>query len=66
MRKSDCKTLSLAQLQEKLVEFKRELINLRFQLKLGSLKNSSRIGIVKKSVARIMTEINVKDSQEVK
>lgn len=66
MKKSDYKALSLAQLQERLVELKRELINLRFQLKLGSLKNTSRINVVKKTIARVLTEINFKDSQEVK
>lgn len=66
MKKSDYKALSLAQLQESLVELKRELINLRFQLKLGSLKNTSRINVVKKTIARVLTEINFKDSQEVK
>ena len=44
------------ELTEELGEAKRELFNLRFQLATGQLENSSRIPLVKKTVARIRTE----------
>lgn len=57
---------SAAELTEALAESKRELFNLRFQLATGQLENSSRISQVKKTVARILTEIRARElaSQE--
>lgn len=40
--------------------FKKELLNLRFQKKLGELKNTSRFSVVKKNIARINTELKVR------
>lgn len=48
---------TLEKLNEQLVLFKKELFNLRFQKKLGELKNTSRFAIVRKEVARIKTEL---------
>ena len=42
-------------MDEKLTELKEELFNLRFQLAVNQLENSSRIGAVKKDIARIST-----------
>ncbi|MFT7600091.1 MAG: large subunit ribosomal protein L29, partial [Acidimicrobiales bacterium] len=38
-----------------------ELFNLRFQLATGQLENSSRIPLVKKTVARIRTEMRARE-----
>ena len=43
------------ELQTKLAELKEELFNLRFQLAVNQLENSSRIGAVKKDIARVST-----------
>lgn len=48
---------TLEKLNEQLVLFKKELFNLRFQKKLGELKNTSRFPIVRKEIARIKTEL---------
>lgn len=48
---------TLEKLNEQLVLFKKELFNLRFQKKLGELKNTSKFAIVRKEVARIKTEL---------
>lgn len=45
-----------AELVESLADAKKELFNLRFQLATGQLANPSRIGQVRKQVARIRTE----------
>ena len=47
--------LADAELETRLVEAKQELFNLRFQNVTGQLDNSSRIGQVRKDVARIET-----------
>lgn len=45
-------------IKENLLLLKKELFNLRFQLKLGELSNISRFSKVRKNIARINTEIS--------
>ncbi len=61
MSKSTYKDLVIlkdSELREKLVSSKKELFNLRFQQTLGELANSARFAVVRKSIARINTEIS--------
>ena len=44
-----------------LSEAKEELFNLRFQLVTGQLDNYGRIKVVKKDVARAMTELRARE-----
>ena len=55
MKLEDFKNKSVDQLQSSLMEFKKESFNLRFQKANGQLDNTSRVRIVRRSVARIMT-----------
>lgn len=55
MRASEIREMSVEELQTKLTELKEELFNLRFQLAVNQLENSSRIGAVKKDIARVST-----------
>ena len=55
MKASELKELTVEELQTKLTELKTELFNLRFQLAVNQLENSSRIGAVKKDIARVST-----------
>ena len=55
MKASDLKELTVDELQTKLTELKEELFNLRFQLAVNQLENTSRIGAVKKDIARVST-----------
>ena len=43
------------ELVERLSEARRELFNLRFQLATGQLDNSSRLGVVRRDIARLGT-----------
>ena len=43
------------ELENRLAEFRRELLNLRFQLATGQLDNVARLGQVRKDVARVLT-----------
>ena len=59
------KELTLKELNDKLVDLKKELFNLRFQLAINQLENPMRITAVKKDIARVKTlirEIEIKDS----
>ena len=55
MKASELRELSVEELQRKLTELKEELFNLRFQLAVNQLDNTSRIGAVKKDIARVST-----------
>ena len=47
-------------LKNKITDFRKESLNLRFQKISGQLENTSRISKVKKEIARIKTVINEK------
>jgi large subunit ribosomal protein L29 len=55
MKAAELHELNDNELASRLREFKEELFNLRFQNATGQLENSSRIGQVKKDVARCET-----------
>ena len=55
MKASELRELSVEELQAKLKDLKQELFNLRFQLAVNQLENTSRIGAVKKDIARVST-----------
>ena len=57
----ELKTQSVADLQEQLVNAKKELFNLRFQNATSQLDNTSRIKEVRKNIARIQTVITEKE-----
>lgn len=65
MKVEDVKKLSLEQIEKTIFEKKRELLNLRFQLKMGSLKNVSQIKRTKQVVARLFTVLNAQKLQNV-
>ncbi|MDQ3940226.1 MAG: 50S ribosomal protein L29 [Actinomycetota bacterium] len=52
---SELRDLPIEEVEEKLVETKEELFNLRFQNATGQLDNYKRIGELRKDVARIKT-----------
>ncbi len=56
----DLRAQTVADLQAKLVDAKKELFNLRFQNATNQLENTSRIKEVRKSIARIQTIITEK------
>lgn len=63
MKAQQFRELDSAQLQEKLSEYRKELMNLRFQHATAQLENTQRIPLVKKSIARIMTIMKAKDME---
>jgi large subunit ribosomal protein L29 len=52
------------ELESQLNETRRELFNLRFQLATGQLDNFSRIREVRKDVARMITELRIREIAE--
>ena len=63
MNAQQLRELDSVKLQEKLGEFRKELMNLRFQHATAQLENTQRIPLVKKSIARILTILKEKDME---
>ncbi len=55
MKASEIRALSPEEMQQKLIELKHELFNLRFQHEVGQLENPSKMSETKKDIARIRT-----------
>jgi len=53
--------LNPTELTEKLAEAKEELFNLRFQVATNQLDNTARLKAVKKDIARIRTELRIRE-----
>jgi large subunit ribosomal protein L29 len=52
---AELRNMDIEELETRLDETRRELFNLRFQLVTGQLDNTSRIGHVRRQVARMET-----------
>ena len=57
MNTKEIREKTLPELNEQLAKLKDELFHLRFQLAINQLDNPTRIGAVKKDIARIKTVI---------
>ncbi len=55
MKTDEIRQLSADELEHKLVSLKEELFKLRFQAKSGKIEKPSRIKMVKRDIARILT-----------
>ena len=58
MNATELKEKTVDQLNELLVDLKKEAFNLRFQAATNQLENTARMRVVKKDVARVKTIIN--------
>ena len=63
MKIKDMSTMSESQLITQLCSFKKESMNLRFSKASSSLQDTSRIRIVKRSIARINTMLSLLKKQ---
>ena len=57
MKTKDIRKATTKDLEKKIAELKEELFNLRFQLAVGQLENTARIGQVRKAIAQMKTII---------
>ena len=63
MKASEVRAMPVDELNEKLVDLKEELFNLRFQLAANQLENTARIKAVKKDIARVKTALRAAELQ---
>ena len=61
MKPSKLREMNAEELNKKLAELKRELLNLRFQNATGQLTNLKQIDACKKDIARVMTILKEKE-----
>jgi large subunit ribosomal protein L29 len=62
MKKEDLKAKTIDELQKALMDSRKEQMNLRFQRSGGQLERTSEIRKTRRSIARIKTFINMKQS----
>lgn len=60
MKAKELRDLTVKELNDKLLDYKKELFNLRFQQAVNQLENPMRIKAVKKDIARINTILTEK------
>tara|TARA_B100000035_G_C20828475_1_gene477579 strand:- start:528 stop:722 length:195 start_codon:yes stop_codon:yes gene_type:complete len=60
MKTSEIKKLTVTQLEKELTNFKKEQYNLRFQRVNSQVQNTSRVKVVRRSIAKILTFLNQK------
>lgn len=60
---SELRELTDDELDQKLLESRHELFNLRFQLATGKQDNSSRLGQVRREIARVSTLLREREIQ---
>lgn len=65
MKANKIRELSSSELEQKLLELKGELFNLRFQMATGQLENPMKVKDVKKSIARIKTILKERELKAV-
>jgi len=61
VRASEIRDLTSEEIKQKLVDWKQELFNLRFQAATGQLDNPMRIRDVKRSIARAKTVLRERE-----
>ena len=66
MKSEEIRDMTDADLEQALKDARTELFNLRFQLATGQLDNTGRIKAVKKDIARVLTEIRVREIEAAK
>ena len=60
MKTAEIKKMTITQLEKELTNFKKEQFNLRFQKVNSQVQNTSRVKIVRRSIAKILTFLNQK------
>ena len=66
MKVSEVRDKTVDQLNESLVDLKKEAFNLRFQKATGQLENTARQRQVRRDIARIMTVLKERSKTEAK
>ncbi len=63
MNVAEVRELDVEELQQRVVQTRRELFNLRFQHATGQLENTGQLKEVRKNIARLLTVLNQKQRE---
>jgi large subunit ribosomal protein L29 len=66
MKSREVWEMSPAEIQGKLDDAHAELFNLRFQFSIGQMRNSARLGQVRRDIARLNTVLRAKQLQQMR
>lgn len=55
MKAADARAMTLDQLDDEVLKLKKEQFNLRFQRATGQLENTSRVRVIRRDIARMLT-----------
>ena len=64
MKASDIRTMTVDQIDDEVLKLKKEQFNLRFQRATGQLENTSRVRVVRRDIARLLTVARQKRAGE--
>ena len=62
MKASEVRDLTVDELQDKLLQLKKEQFNLRFQAASGQLEKTHQVDFVKRDIARVKTILGQKSA----
>jgi large subunit ribosomal protein L29 len=66
MKGSEIKELSTQEIQERIDNYKSVLVRMRINHAVSPLDNPNKIGITKRDIARLMTELRARQINEIK
>lgn len=66
MKSAQIRTMTEDEIQEKVGQLQKDLMNFRFQLKTGKLEKQSVIRLAKRDIARLLTILSERKKTEVK
>jgi large subunit ribosomal protein L29 len=64
VKAAEIREMDVEELERRVAETRRELFNLRFQHATGQLENTGQLREVRKNIARLLTVLNQKKTQE--
>lgn len=64
MKSSELWEMTQDEIRNRLDDAHAELFNLRFQFSIGQMRNSARLGQMRREIARLNTVLRAKQSQE--
>lgn len=63
MKMKEIRELSTQELQNRLNDTREELMKLRFQMAMGGLQDTSRLGQTRRTIARLLTVLKEREAQ---
>ena len=60
MKNKEINKLSKDELKNKVSSLKKDLFNFRFRKTNGQIEDTSKVSLIKKDVARLLTKLNIK------